>query len=154
MKTYQILYAEDVPHYAIGEIKARGPKDALAKARKVDTDIFTALDPDWSNPVCRRIVHITEEKSGKYIAEDVRLDNYTLEQATDQEVTIRDHGKELLEALERAYEVLDGIADKLFFADGQPVTSLTASQIEEIYFDALSEHVAFTELIRKARGEA
>ena len=56
MKTYQILYAEDVPHYAIGEIKARGPKDALAKARKVDTDTFTALDPDWSNPVCRRIV--------------------------------------------------------------------------------------------------
>ena len=73
MKTYQILYAEDVPHYAIGEIKARGPKDALAKARKVDTDTFTALDPDWSNPVCRRIVHITEERSGKYIAEDVRL---------------------------------------------------------------------------------
>ncbi len=78
----------------------------------------------------------------------------TLEQATDQEITIRDHGKELLEALERAYEVLDGIADKLFFSDGQPVTSLTAGQIEKIYFDALSEHVAFTELIRRARGEA
>lgn len=153
MKTYQILYAEDVPHYAIGEIKARGPKDALAKARKVDTDTFTALDPDWSNPVCRRIVHITEEKSGKYIAEDVRLDNYTLEQASDQEITIRKHGRELIEALERAFDILEGIADKLLYEEGQPVTAIESREIEDIYNDAICELAPFETLIRKARGE-
>src|ERR1035437_10129019 len=38
MKTYTVIYAEDIPHYAQGEIEARGPKDAIAKARKIDTD--------------------------------------------------------------------------------------------------------------------
>ena len=153
MKTYEILYAEDVPHYAIGEIKARGPKDALAKARKVDTDTFTALDPDWSNPVCRRIVHITEEKSGKYIAEDVRLDNYALEQATDREITIRKHGVELLETLERAYDVLDGIADKLFFSDASLSRIADRQPDREIYFDALSPSMSPSlNLSRRARG--
>jgi hypothetical protein len=59
----------------------------------------------------------------------------------------------LLNALERAFEILDGIADKLFCADGQPVTTLNAGQIEEIYFEALSERVAFENLIRQARRE-
>ena len=42
MKTYTVLYAEDVPHYALGEVEARGPKDAIAKARKLNTETFTA----------------------------------------------------------------------------------------------------------------
>jgi len=32
MKTYTVIYAEDVPHYALGEVEARGSKDAIAKA--------------------------------------------------------------------------------------------------------------------------
>ena len=59
----------------------------------------------------------------------------------------------LLNALERAFEILDGIADNLFYGDGQPVTTLDAGQIEEIYFEALSEHVTFETLIRQARRE-
>jgi hypothetical protein len=59
----------------------------------------------------------------------------------------------LLKALERAFEILDQIADTLYYADGQPVTALDARQIEEIYFEALSEHVSFEALIRQARGE-
>jgi hypothetical protein len=153
MKTYTILYAEDVPHYAIGDIKARGLKDAIAKARTVDTDHLTALDPDWSNPVCRRIVHITDEKSGEVVAEDVRLDNYTLEQATDQEITIRKYARELLEALERAHLLLDRISDTLHYEDGLPVTALEARDIEIIYGDAVTELAPIETLIRKARGQ-
>jgi hypothetical protein len=62
MKTYIILYAEDVPHYAQGEVEARGPKDAIAKARKLDTESLTAYEPDWSGAVCRRIVSIEDPK--------------------------------------------------------------------------------------------
>src|SRR4029077_2467876 len=36
VKTYTVIYAEDVPHYACGEVEARGPKAAIAKARKLD----------------------------------------------------------------------------------------------------------------------
>jgi len=71
MKTYTVIYAEDVPHYAQAEIEARGPKDAIAKARKIDN--FTAYDPDWDNAVSRRIVSI-EGPDGAIVAEDIALD--------------------------------------------------------------------------------
>ena len=97
MKTYQILYAEDVPHYAIGEIKARGPKDARSPRPGMSTP--TSSHSARSGLAQSRLVGASStslrKSPGKYIAEDVRLDNYTLEQATDQEITIRDHGKEL-----------------------------------------------------------
>jgi hypothetical protein len=151
MKTYVVLYAEDVPHYAQGEIEARGPNEAIAKARKVDTDTFTSFEPDWSNAVCRRIVNITDAK-GKTIAEDIRLDDYSLEHGTDDEIRIRDNANEILVAFERAFEIIDGIADKLLYEGGQPVTALEAREIEEIYNDVISELAPFETLIRKARG--
>jgi len=84
-KTYTVIYAEDVPHYACGEIEASGPRQAIAKARNVDTDTFTAFDPDWSNAVCRRIVSIEDER-GNDIAHDLALDNYRLVHLPDDEV--------------------------------------------------------------------
>jgi hypothetical protein len=60
----------------------------------------------------------------------------------------------LLEALEDAFDILDRIADTLNYEDGQPVTALEARQIEEIYFDAISELAPFETLIRQARGQA
>jgi hypothetical protein len=80
MKTYTVLYAEDVPHYAQGEVEARGPKDAIARARKLDTDTFTAYEPDWSGAVCRRIVSI-EDPKGKIVAEAIPLDDFVLHNA-------------------------------------------------------------------------
>lgn len=153
MKTYSVIYAEDVPHYAGGEIPARSPKQAIAKARKVDTDTFTAFDPDWSNAVCRRIVTITDPK-GKTIAEDIRLDNYSLELGTDEELRIREHAGKLIIALERAFELLEGIADKLLYEEGQPVTFLESREIEDIYNDARCELAPFETLIRQARVQA
>ena len=60
---------------------------------------------------------------------------------------------QLLTALERAFEILEHIADMLFYKDGQPVTALEARQIEEIYFEAISEFAPFEMLIRQSRGE-
>jgi hypothetical protein len=60
----------------------------------------------------------------------------------------------LLEALERAFDILDGIADTLLYEEGQPVTFLESREIEDIYNDAISELAPFETLIRRARGMA
>ena len=61
---------------------------------------------------------------------------------------------ELLAGLERALALLDGIADKLLYEEGQPVTALESREIADIYNDAISELAPFETLIRKARGQA
>jgi hypothetical protein len=61
---------------------------------------------------------------------------------------------ELLIALERAFDLLEGIADKLLYEEGQPITAIESREIEDIYNDAISELAPFETLIRKARGEA
>jgi hypothetical protein len=61
---------------------------------------------------------------------------------------------ELLIALERAFDLLEGIADKLLYEEGQPVTAIESREIEDIYNDAICELAPFETLIRKARGVA
>ena len=61
---------------------------------------------------------------------------------------------ELLDAFERAFDILDDIADKLLYEEGQPVTFLESREIEDIYSDAISELAPFETLIRKTRGHA
>lgn len=53
-------------------MEARGPKQAITRARRIDADSFTAFDPDWGPAYCRRIVHI-EARGGTIVAEDIRL---------------------------------------------------------------------------------
>jgi hypothetical protein len=65
-----------------------------------------------------------------------------------------DINSELLTALERAFDLLESIADKLLYEEGQPVTFLESREIEDIYNDAICELAPFETLIRKARGEA
>jgi hypothetical protein len=98
MKTYTVIYAEDVPHYALGEVEARGQKDAVAKARKLDTDTFTAYDPDWSGAVSRRIVSI-EDPDGSIVAHDIPLDNYVLYNADTDKRFKLDAAEAMFEAL-------------------------------------------------------
>jgi hypothetical protein len=62
------------------------------------------------------------------------------------------HHLELLTALERAFDILEGIADKLLYEEGQPVTAIESREIEDIYNDAICELAPFETLIRKARG--
>jgi hypothetical protein len=98
MKTYTVLYAEDVPQYAQGEVEARGPKDAIAKARKLDTDTFTAFEPDWSGAVSRRIVSI-EDPDGDVIAEAIPLDDFVLHNADAEKRLKLDAAEAMFEAL-------------------------------------------------------
>jgi hypothetical protein len=63
------------------------------------------------------------------------------------------HHYELLMGLERAFDILEGIADKLLYEEGQPVTAIESREIEDIYNDAISELAPFETLIRKARGQ-
>jgi hypothetical protein len=100
------------------------------------------------------------------------MDNYPIEDADSKQiVTVHgssakaaanasfivhacNHHYELLAGLERAFEIIDGIADTLLYEEGQPVTFLESREIEDIYDDAISELAPFETLIRMARGEA
>lgn len=64
------------------------------------------------------------------------------------------HHYDLLVGLERAFDLLEGIADKLLYEEGEPVTFLESREIEDIYNDARCELAPFETLIRKARGMA
>lgn len=99
MKTYTVIYAEDVPHYASADIEARRPEEAILKARKLETDGFTSFDPDWSASVCRRIVSI-EEPDGTVIAHDIALDEYHLRNGGDADRHLCEAASDMLAALE------------------------------------------------------
>lgn len=98
IKTYNVLYAEDVPHYASAEIEARSDKAALRKARKLTADGFCGLDPDWDASVCRRIVFI-EAPEGNNIAEDIALDEFHLRRGGEEDRRLCEAAPELVRAL-------------------------------------------------------
>jgi hypothetical protein len=77
MKTYTVLYAEDVPHYATVVIEAQNDQAAidLAKGRDYREE---DLEAEWSNTVCKRIVHVTDEQNNT-ILHDVPLDSFRLQ---------------------------------------------------------------------------
>jgi hypothetical protein len=155
MKKYVILYARDVSHYGAIELEAKSDAEIVEDAKSYwsATELDPADEPDWNNPVRKRIVQITDE-AGREIATDVRCDNYNLEHVADEELLIRDSGKDLLEALERAHACLDRIAERLLYGEGQPVTFLESREIEDTYSDAICELAPIETLIRKARGQA
>jgi len=100
MKTYTVLYAEDVPHYGTAEVEAGNDAEAIAKASAItDEDIGnTANDPDHCSTVCKRIVHI-QDADGNDIARDLSLDAYTLIHGEDKR-RICETAPALLKALE------------------------------------------------------
>jgi hypothetical protein len=85
MKTYTVLYAEDVPHYGTAEIEAENDAEAIAKASAIsDEDLgSTANDPEFCSSVCKRIVHI-QDADGNDVAHDLALDAYTLIHGEDK----------------------------------------------------------------------
>jgi hypothetical protein len=100
MKTYIVLYAEDVPHYGTAEVEAENDADAIAKASAItDEDLGnTANDPAHCSSVCKRIVHI-QDADGNDIAHDLSLDAYTLIHGEDKR-RLFEAGPALLKALE------------------------------------------------------
>lgn len=83
MKTYTVLYAQDVPNYSAVEIQAATDEEAIAAAKARHTGDMDFEDPDWENPILRRIVHI-QDNNYIDIANDIPLDRHQL--LTDSKV--------------------------------------------------------------------
>jgi hypothetical protein len=83
MKTYDVLYAADIPHYATKEIEAENDEHALQQARLLHEQHqrgeaeFNFTDPAWNSPVSCRILHI-EDPDGRTITQDIPLDGFRL----------------------------------------------------------------------------
>jgi hypothetical protein len=100
MKTYSVLFAEDVPHYGTAHLEAEDDAAALEAAKAYDISEI-ANDPEWENSVCRRIVHI-EDAAGNTIFHDIPLDNYCLCLASER--------TDMLNALKLCEDVLSDLA--------------------------------------------
>lgn len=74
MKSYVVLYAEDIPHYGVREFSVADDELAIQRAIDITPASMSAYtnDPDHVNPQFRRIVHI--EGPDGIIAEDIYLD--------------------------------------------------------------------------------
>ena len=71
MKTYTVLFAEDVPHYGTAEIQAEDDTAALEAAKAYPLSEVTN-DPAWENSACKRIVYI-EDQQGHIVFEEIAL---------------------------------------------------------------------------------
>jgi len=107
MKTYSVLYAEDVPHYAAVEIQADDTEHAITAARARHTGDLDFDSPDWENPILRRIVSI-EDANCIGVAGDIPLDGQQL--LTDSKV--RDAIQNALECLGSTVVRPDAPADR------------------------------------------
>jgi hypothetical protein len=122
MKTYSVLFAEDVPHYGSAAIEAEDDADALERAKAFDLSDVTT-DPEWENSVSKRIVFI-EDPDGNTVFNDIPLDDYDLRYGGDKVRRLCDAAPALLEALELCEDVLSELARS---DDGTP--SISALQL-------------------------
>jgi hypothetical protein len=124
MKTYSVLFAEDVPHYAVAVIEAKDDAAALEVAKAYDLSNLT-YDPEWENSVCKRIVYL-DDQDGNTIINDVPLDNYDLRYGGDAERRLCDAARDMLEALQLCEDVLSELAR---LDDGTPsISALNAAR--------------------------
>jgi hypothetical protein len=100
MKTYSVLFAQDVPHYGTAHIEAEDDAAALEAAKAFDLSDVTN-DPEWENSVCKRIVSL-DDPEGNTIINDVPLDNYDLRHGGDKERALCDAAQDMFDALEAA----------------------------------------------------
>jgi hypothetical protein len=108
MKSYSVLFAEDVPHYGVVEIEAEDHNAALEAAKAYDLSEVTN-DPAWEYSACKRVVHI-EDPEGNIVFEEVALDDCFLRYGGDKERALCDAAGELLEYLQIAVATSDPAA--------------------------------------------
>lgn len=106
MKTYEILYAEDVPHYGIVVIEADSPDDAVRIARDHDYGDL-ALEPEWGHATCNRIVSIHDETGG-IIDHDISLDGCFLRYGGKADELRCNAAEAMLETLRSVLEWIEG----------------------------------------------
>jgi hypothetical protein len=150
MKTYIVLFAEDVPHYGTAEIEAVDDAAALEVAKTYEfSDV--AIDAEWENSGCRRIVHI-EDCDGKLIHVDVPLDDEFIRYGGEKERVLCDAAPQLLKALEMCEQAIKEATEIMHYEGGKPVTALEGDEIERAY-DALSSVLGdIHQAITAARG--
>ena len=109
MKTYTVLFAQDVPHYGSIEIAATGDEDALAKARvhweraQRGEEPWPLTEAQHDSAVLARIVEITDETE-RQVAADIRLDTYFLTIApTDLSVKLIENASQMHAALKEIF---------------------------------------------------
>jgi hypothetical protein len=79
MKTYTVIFAQDIPHYGLVEIEARNQKSALTKAKAHWRSVQRGLEPwpltdaEYNNAINSRIVMITDG-DGEELVTDIDLD--------------------------------------------------------------------------------
>lgn len=137
MKTYSVLYAEDVPHYGTHEIEAENDEAAIEAAIAYhEAGSATVDDPSWNSSVCARIVNI-QGPDGDIIDEDRPLDAYFIRAGGEPDRILCDAAEELLQSLEAFVSWWD-----------QWKSSPDPSELEDPDIDA------FRDIIRKARKAA
>jgi hypothetical protein len=104
MKTYTVLFAEDIPHYGSTDIEAADDTHALAIAESLDM-IGLYYEGSWDGAVCKRIVSI-EDSSGVAIANDIPLDNYFLRNGGQADRSLCEAAPDLLEVVRYTTQVL------------------------------------------------
>ena len=109
MKTYRVLFAQDIPHYGSVTIEAKNDAGALRRAKKYWRDVQIGAEP-WplydaqhDSAVSARIVLLYDEADAdREIAHDVRLDEYMLLRArTARDERTLDNGKDIFNTLVR-----------------------------------------------------
>jgi hypothetical protein len=102
MKTYTVLYAEDVPIYGSAEFEAETDEAALELAREIHEDGKVIFDDIfWNASVCHRIVHI-EDEDGNEIGHDISLDGYFLRDGGEPAKLLFGAAQDILKALRLA----------------------------------------------------
>jgi hypothetical protein len=141
MKTYFVVFAQDVPHYGLVEINATCDEQALAKARAYwkrvqrNTEPWPLTDPEYDSSVLARIVEITDE-GGRQVAADTRLDTYLLTTApTELSVKLIDNASQMHAALkEIIVHATTGLAGNMRMAHGelQRVITITRAALAPV----------------------
>jgi hypothetical protein len=144
MKTYTVLFAQDVPHYGQVEIAATGDLEALAKARfhwervQRDEEPWPLTEVQHDSAILARIVEITDETE-RQIGADIRLDTYHLAIAPT-ELSVK-----LIGGASQMHEALKEIIDHATF-------SISANEFEKHFKLERVLSIARTVLVRVIGG--
>ena len=109
MKTYSILYAEEVPHYTAHEIQAQNDAQAVELAKAFDWSALPS-DPDHHSAVLRRIVYIEDDATSETVDESIALDNWFLREGDEKRQALYDAAPDMLKALRLCEQVLSEFA--------------------------------------------
>lgn len=108
MKTYDVLYAEDVPHYGNVLIEAECDDEAVRIAKEFNHDEVVS-EPEWSNAVSKRVVSI-QNSNGDTIAEDISLDDTFLRTGGKADRLRCDAAEDLFQSLSDILAHLDDLS--------------------------------------------